>query len=236
VPLASPGIGVEAQRFIERLAAVDLAAPADRGRVERALAEHFRALGLEPLPTRWAGSAKDGFLAAWSAERPNGLRWPAAVEALLAVQEDAMYTVRAAGRTTRKTAMTIADAVERMADEHVLSAALEGVVEVSVSAAEAAWSERPQAEAVFSWLFENVASSGPTRDEEIVNLAAEAMVSRKAVTAVQAAAIREAVGEGNVILGRYVDAVTPFVDAFEAGLLLLWVTDHEAIAVARPIR
>ena len=70
-------ISPDAQRIVDRLAAVDVANPViDRQRAENALREHFERLGLEPLPVRWCTDAEIGVRAAWSAA--ESAAWSAA--------------------------------------------------------------------------------------------------------------------------------------------------------------
>src|SRR5438132_1185103 len=66
--MAGTRIGRQASEIIARLAAIDCENPVlDRGRAEAALAQHLRALGLDPLPVRWAEDAEGGCSAAGSA-------------------------------------------------------------------------------------------------------------------------------------------------------------------------
>src|SRR5688572_23238867 len=94
--------GDDAQALIDRLAAVDRARPVyDRDRVEAALAEHMRRLGLEPLPVRWVSDAKAGYLrvyriarAAWSAawSAAESAAWSAAWSAARSAAESAAWS------------------------------------------------------------------------------------------------------------------------------------------------
>jgi hypothetical protein len=96
--MATP-ISADAARIIDRLqAAADGPWCLDRARAEAALAEHFRALGLNPLPVVWVTDAEVAYLrvfraaesaagsaaesAAWSAARSaaRSAAWSAAVE------------------------------------------------------------------------------------------------------------------------------------------------------------
>src|SRR5919109_2587627 len=70
----SSEFGAEADAVIERLDKVAPSRPLDRGRAESALADHLRALSLDPKPVRWIqsespdqlASAREGFIAAWA--------------------------------------------------------------------------------------------------------------------------------------------------------------------------
>ena len=122
-------ISAEAQAIIDRLAAVDRETPVlDRSRAEAAVAGHFEALALEPLPVRWVTDGETGYRAAESAARSAA--WSAAESA----------------------------------------------------AQNAAWRHVP----------------------------------------------------GVPEIDRWIGIWRPFVDAFEAGLWLFWVVEHEVIAVPRP--
>jgi hypothetical protein len=226
-------IGVEALAFVQRLAAVDLGAAADRSRIQRALADHFGALQLKPFETRWVASATEGFVAAWSAEKPKELRWAIPVEALLAVEKAGVGAVRAAGPEKRRAAKLAAETAEAEAGAALSFIGAQALTTPVISAAEQAWSYRVAAETVFTWLSEKVASLGPTKSSEIQRLAAQVMVSRKAVNATAVTAMKSAIGNGDPALDRYAAALEPFLEAFEAGLLLVWMMDTHVIALDR---
>ena len=95
-------ISPDAQRIVDRLAAVDVANPViDRQRAENALREHFERLGLEPLPVRWCTDAEIGVRAAWSAA--ESAAWSAARSAgKSAAWWEAVAAAWAGGRTAAR--------------------------------------------------------------------------------------------------------------------------------------
>src|SRR3990167_583310 len=114
--LAAVDIGREAQQIIERLAAIERWRPiVDRSRVETALAEHFRRLGLEPMPVCWVEDAAGGYLAAWSAA------WSAAESAAWSAAESAAWS--AARSAARSAAESAAESAARSAAESAAESA-----------------------------------------------------------------------------------------------------------------
>src|ERR1051325_10512611 len=97
-------IGEKAQSIINRLEAVDRERPVvDKPRVEQAIAEHFRALGLEPLPVTWANDADDGFKAVIRIAR-SAARSAAESAARSAAESAARSAAESAARSAARSA------------------------------------------------------------------------------------------------------------------------------------
>jgi hypothetical protein len=127
-------IGVDAERIIQRLAAVDHCRRlmVDRLAVERALVEHFRRLGIEPLPVRWVNDAEVGYLTCFQIAREAGraawsAAWNAAESAAWSAARSAALS--AAWRAAESAARSAAESAAWRAAESAARSAAESAAE-----------------------------------------------------------------------------------------------------------
>jgi hypothetical protein len=252
--------GADADAVRDRLAAVPLVRPCDRDRVEAALAEHLRALDLQPKPVRWVDdadpdrAARAGFLAFWAAKykkgRPEapGMTRTATQQALIGTgfrttgvigpalhEEDLDRAVKkAARRAVYGIGSTYNLAHADARNVEVVGAAAD--LARAMTAARAALAEKGITQSV-GFLPDQAEAKRRQGEGELMD---EVQVASAAAQALEAAnwlarkhVVREA-GAPTDAHDRVVRCYLPLVDAVEAGLWLFWVTDTDVIAVAAP--
>jgi hypothetical protein len=217
----------DAQAIIDRLAAVDRTRPViDQARVEVALRDHLNRLGLAPIPVRWVTDAEMGYRLVYDKESAaeNAARnaaeraarraaWSAALSAAWRATESAAWSAAwsaAESAGWRATESAAWSAAESAAESAAGSAGWSAAWRATESAARnAAWSAAESAAGSAAWSAAGSAAWSATR------------------RATESAA-------GSAARDRWIGIWLPFVDAYEAGLWLFWVTADEIIAVPRP--
>lgn len=247
------------QRLIGRLDAIRRATierhppRIDRGGVEQALAAHFDAAGMSPLPIRWQGSAEEGIVAAWRADHE-------VLSPMFSVADLVSLTADAAWRSP-----DVQDAWERgwrLEPTSLGSKARDAWSQATSSALGAAWLEAesvalmlPRARlqspgwalwtagpseyrwpAHWPW---NIGSLAGHQSQMTARAASDhasrpSPLSRAWIDAVAPLVCAARFEPCSVAVKRWIDVSLPFLDAAEAGLWLFWVLERAVIAVPRP--
>jgi hypothetical protein len=201
-------IGQKAREVVSRLSAVELTdVRVDRARVEDALGEFLRRLGLPPRPVRWAGGPHDAMSQYGSLK---GSKRSAEVVAALG------KVAKRPGKVSRHTPAY--DAANRAADAAIPRAwvaLLHTIVDVLTRHIDGSveWEMRQVYGPI--WAASRAACDGACR--------AAAELARMHGTEHDNEASRE-----------FAAVKLPLLDAYEAGLWLYWVTTEEILALPRP--
>jgi hypothetical protein len=253
----------EAEAVRRRLSSLPFARPCDRPRVEPAIGDYLRALGLEPRPVRWIeadtpdGAARDGFLAAWAAKyrrgrpeapgftrteahyalRGTGLRAKALIGPALEAEKAAGRSVRRAARKAPFGGGDLDDGGRAKLRNITVVSAASGLSRAR-DAARAAFSERGTVEK--AGIVTSQYQAEAKHLQAIAALEAEVQVGAAPAQALEAAnwlaraAVLRAAGRPTEAHERLAAAFLPLVDAAEAGLWLFWVMKDAVIAVPAP--
>jgi hypothetical protein len=241
---------VKAQELTERIRSSRDTWTLDRGRVEQAVSDHLTTLNVDPIPSRWADNVVAGYGLVhdigWSAILQSAVATPGFTKADLprfwaaAAQELKSPPWSTAWSVARDSVMSESDdraqAAARATDSleaarRVLDAAISDLrscvatAEAAGSAAEdAGWTKSARkavAKAAKKATWATLAGAHP---RAAVSVAAEA---------VKAVAWADQQEHGSASLQRIIAVTTPFIDAFESGLFLFWVTRSQIVLVPR---
>lgn len=222
----------------------------DRGRIEVAVHEHLAALAIDPFPIRWAEDAANGYTVVhdigWSAILQAALSTPGFTKADLpkfwsaASEETTSSDWSTAWASARDLLMTEADAEAREAVEAAqsedsarrveeaerseLQACVVAAAAAGAATEEAGWSKAHRKALAKAGKKASWATLAGAHPRAAVSAAAEAA---------KAAAWGERRKASSSALDGILTITMPFVDAFEAGLFLFWVTKGQMILVPR---
>lgn len=248
----------EAGVVVERLSAVTRSRPLDRARAESAIAEHLRALELEPRAVRWIqapdadhiASAHEAFVAAWTAlwahnkGRPHvGMTSTATFAALYGaglrrggVLGEAEKEEKKAGwkikRQAHKAQKEVVKRLEGAIEQASRHADLERAVEDAL-AEKGIGRRTTMSQAIGSTPEVQRARQDAEMNQEIAKADPAEQAGQAAAWFARAQALKAA-GEPAGALERAARVYLPLVDAVEAGLWLFWPTPDEVIAVSVP--
>jgi hypothetical protein len=255
----------EARGVLDRLLHVPLSRQCDRARVEAAIGDHLRALGIDPRPVEWVQaadpdeSARAALLAFWSERFKNGkpqmvdYQATATREALVGsglrttgVVGPALEEEKEAGRSVRNLAR---HSVFGLGDfSGLYKAKVKGDRENIDVVREVAGLDRLMdvgraalAEKGIYQKFGLIANQmDAKREAGLRDLKRGLQFGSAPAQALEAAnwlaraEVLRAAGKPAHAHERVANVYMPLVDAVEAGLWLVWVTDDKVIAVAAP--